>query len=163
MPIKGMARQKYLELKFGGKENAKKTYEDIYKAGLINDIHFQFDKITITPNSFYSHKLLALAYEFKKQTAVVETIFYEYFIEGVDIGNIDEIIRIAQQHSIKKDNIQQYLESEEDNKSLLAEETHARSIGVTGLPCFIINKAFVVFGAQDKQYFSNIFRDISSG
>ena len=74
-----MDRQKYLELKFGGKKNAKKTYEDIYDEGLKNELYFQFDKITITPNSFYSHKLLALAYKFKKQTEVVETLFYELF------------------------------------------------------------------------------------
>ena len=60
MPKEGMDRQRYLELKFGGKENARQTYQSIYDAGLSNDIHFQFEKISTTPNSFASHKLLSL-------------------------------------------------------------------------------------------------------
>ena len=44
-----MDRKEYLEFKFGGKENAKKKYKSIYDAGLKNNIHFQFEKIKITP------------------------------------------------------------------------------------------------------------------
>ena len=157
MPKEGMKRQSYLEIKFDGKENAKKIYDEIYKSGLSNGIHFQFEKILSTPNSFASHKLLALAYRFKKQTEVVESLFYEYFIEGVDIGKINELIRIAKQHNIYDINTLEYLESDEDNKNLLAEEKHARELDIKGVPCFIINKEFVLFGAQDKQVFINFF------
>ena len=34
MPIKGMDRQGYLELKFGGKKNAIETYRAIYDQGI---------------------------------------------------------------------------------------------------------------------------------
>ena len=53
-----------------------------------------------------------------------------------------------------------YLKSDEDNQNLLAEETHARELGVKGVPCFIINKEFVLFGAQDKKIFLDIFEKI---
>ena len=45
MPLEGMERKKYLELKFGGKNNYKSIYENIYNVGLKNNIHFQFEKI----------------------------------------------------------------------------------------------------------------------
>ena len=45
MPLEGMERKKYLELKFGGKNNYKNIYENIYNVGLKNNIHFQFEKI----------------------------------------------------------------------------------------------------------------------
>ena len=38
--------------------------------------------------------------ESNKQTEVVESLFYEYFIEGFDIGKHDELIRIAKLHDI---------------------------------------------------------------
>jgi len=159
--LEGMDRKKYLESKFNGKENASRTYKSIYAAGLKNDIHFQFDKIFTTPNTFASHKLLALAYKFEKQTEVVETLFYDYFIEGVNIGNLDELIRIAKQHNLLSENNFQYLSSNEDNDNLLAEEKHARELGIKGVPCFIINKQFILFGAQDKKNFLDIFNKIS--
>lgn len=161
MPLEGMDRKKYLEFKFNGKENALSTYKSIYEVGLKNDIHFQFDKIFKTPNTFFSHKLLALAYKFEKQTEVVETLFYDYFIEGIDIGNLDELIRIAKQHNISSLDNFEYLRSNADSNNLLAEESHARELGITGVPCFIINKQFILFGAQDEKKFIDIFNKIS--
>ncbi|MDC0037893.1 DsbA family oxidoreductase [Alphaproteobacteria bacterium] len=162
MPIEGMERKKYLELKFGGKNNYKSIYKNIYNVGLKNNIHFQFDKIAKTPNSFASHKLLALAHKSKKQTQIVETLFYNYFIEGVDIGDIKELLRIAKQHNIYQDDTYIYLQSKKDRANLLAEESHAKELGVTGVPCFIINKEFVLFGSQDKKNFLEIFHSINN-
>ena len=162
MPKNGMNRQKYLEYKFGGKKNAKEAYKSIYDAGLNNEIHFQFEKILTTPNSFPSHKLLALAHQFNKQTAVVETLFYAYFIEGIDIGDYDELLQVAKQHEIYDEYTLQYLKSDRDRNNLLAEETQARELGIQGVPCFIINKELVLFGAQDKKIFLDIFRTIAN-
>ena len=156
-----MDRQKYLDLKFNGTDNAKQIYQSIYDDGLSNDIHFQFDKITTTPNSFASHKLLALAHKFNKQTDVVETLFYAYFIEGIDIGDHDRLVQIAKQHQIYDEHTLQYLQSDQDLKNLLSEEKQARELGINGVPCFIINKEFVLFGAQDKKFFLDIFLKIS--
>ena len=94
MPVEGMERQKYLEHKFGGKDNAKRVYNDIYQAGKEIGIFFQFDKIAFTPNSFASHKLLALAYKFNKQNEVMNSLFFSYFIEGKNIGNKEILINI---------------------------------------------------------------------
>jgi len=74
MPLEGMERKKYLELKFGGKNNYKNIYENIYNVGLKNNIHFQFEKIAKTPNSFASHKLLALAYKSKNKLKLLNSI-----------------------------------------------------------------------------------------
>ena len=53
-----------------------------------------------------------------------------------------------------------YINSTEDNVSLLAEEKQARELGIKGVPCFIINKEFVLFGAQDANSFRKIFNSI---
>lgn len=160
MPIEGMDRQKYLEKKFNGKETSKKIYKTIYAEGLKYNIHFQFDKISITPNSFASHKLLALAYKANIQTEIMESLFYDYFIEGIDIGNYEELIRISKLHNIYDNKTLDYLKSEEDKENLLAEEKYARELGIKGVPCFIVNKKFVLFGAQDKNRFLDIFNKI---
>ena len=163
MPINGMNRQKYLENKFDGRDGVKKIYKAIYNQGLSNNIHFQFEKISIMPNSFASHKLLALAHEFNKQTEVVESLFYDYFIEGVDIGKKQELIRIAKLHNFFNKDTENYLESREDKKNLLAEEKQARKLGIKGVPCFILNKEFVLFGAQNKNIFLEAFDKITNG
>ena len=161
MPVEGMERQQYLEVKFGGKQKAKDTYQSIYNEGIENNIHFQFEKIVTTPNSFASHKLLAIAHRLNKQSSVVEALFYSYFIEGIDIGNMAQLIIIAKQHNIYDDTTLQYLKSDEDRDNLLAEELQARDLGIKGVPCFIINRKFVLLGAHDKKKFLDIFKKIN--
>jgi predicted DsbA family dithiol-disulfide isomerase len=161
MPVEGMERQQYLEVKFGGKQKAKDTYQSIYNEGIENSIHFQFEKIVTTPNSFASHKLLAIAHRLNKQSSVVEALFYSYFIEGIDIGNMAQLIIIAKQHNIYDDTTLQYLKSDEDRDNLLAEELQARELGIKGVPCFIINRKFVLLGAHDKNKFLDIFNKIN--
>ena len=161
MPYEGMERQKYLEVKFEGKQKAKDVYQSIYNVGIENNIHFQFEKIKTTPNSFASHKLLAIAHRMNKQSSVVESLFYSYFIEGIDIGNMEQLIIIAKQHNIYDDKTMQYLKSDEDRDNLLSEEIQARELGIKGVPCFIINREFVLFGAQDKKKFLDIFNKMN--
>ena len=115
MPLECMERQKYLDHKFSGKNNAKKVYDDIYQAGIEIGIYFQFDKIDFTPNSFASHKLLALAYKFNKQSEIMNSLFFSYFIEGKNIGNTEILVKIAKQHGIYNIQTLDYLISDEDN------------------------------------------------
>ena len=94
----------------------------IKEAGENIGLYFQFEKIKKTPNSFASHKLLAFGYKKNKQNEIMESIFYSYFIEGRDIGHLDELINIAEQHNIDKIEIKKYLQSATDKESLLSEE-----------------------------------------
>ena len=70
-------------------------------------------------------------------------------------------IVIAKQHNIYDDTTLQYLKSDEDRDNLLAEELQARELGIKGVPCFIINRKFVLLGAHDKNKFLDIFNKIN--
>ncbi len=160
MPEKGMDRDEYLNKKFGGKDKAQEVYKKIQDEGKLSDIHFQFKKIKLTPNSFLSHKLLAFAYKKNKQNDVLESIFFQYFIEGEDIGNVNTLIAIAKQTKLYENGIENYLLSNEDNKNLLNEANQAKAIGISGVPCFIFDKEFVVNGAQPTENFINIIKSL---
>ena len=53
-------------------------------------------KLKELPNTFASHKLLALGHKKGKQNQIIESLFYSYFIEGKDIGQIEELIALLQ-------------------------------------------------------------------
>ena len=162
MPIEGMSRKNYLNNKFGGKVQADQIYNEINQAGENIGIHFQFNKIKKTPNTFASHKLLLLGHKYGKQNQIIESLFYSYFIEGKDIGNLEELLIIAEQNNICSNETLQYLQSNIDKKKLLQEEMQARKIGIKGVPCFIINKEYVLFGAQEKEQLLNIFYNLTN-
>ena len=157
-----MDRDEYLNKKFGGKDKAQEVYKKIQDEGKLSDIHFQFKKIKLTPNSFLSHKLLAFAYKKNKQNDVLESIFFQYFIEGEDIGNVNTLIAIAKQTKLYENGIENYLLSNEDNKNLLNEANQAKAIGISGVPCFIFDKEFVVNGAQPVESFIKIINSLQN-
>ena len=74
---------------------------------------------------------------------------------------MEQLIIIAKQHNIYDDKTMQYLKSDEDRDNLLSEEIQARELGIKGVPCFIINREFVLFGAQDKKKFLDIFNKMN--
>jgi len=162
MPYAGMQRELYLASKFGSKENVNSVYKQIEDEGKLNKIYFQFNKIKKTPNSFFSHKLLAFAHSKKKQTKVLELLFYKYFIEGEDISNLETLINISKDANIYDKNIEDYILSTQDNASLLNEEKQAKKIGINSVPSFIFNKKFVVSGAQPTENFINIINSLNS-
>ena len=162
MPSEGMDREQYLNTKFGNEDNARLVYQRIADEGKKNKIYFQFNKIKITPNSFISHKLLAYAHNKKKQTEVLELLFYKYFIEGEDIGSLDVLIKVSKDADIYDENIEKYINSKEDNQGLLNEEKQAKNIGINSVPCFIFNKELVVSGAQSTKNFIQIINSLIS-
>ena len=161
MPFKGMDRQNYLNKKFNGSEQASKIYEVINRVGYNIGIHFQFNKIKRTPNSFASHKLLALGHKKNKQNQILESLFYSYFIEGKDIGQIEELVIIAKHHNLNEQEANHYLSSIQDKAELLEEAVNAKKMGVKGVPCFIINNKYVLFGAQEKEKFIDLFNSLA--
>lgn len=162
MPKDGMDRQQYLTFKFGNEDNARSVYQRIEDEGKKNKIYFQFNKITKTPNSFFSHKLLAYAHNKKKQTEVLELLFYKYFIEGEDIGSLNVLIQVSKDADIYDEHIEKYIISKKDNDSLLNEEKQAKNIGINSVPCFIFNKEIVVSGAQPTKNFIQIIDSLNN-
>jgi predicted DsbA family dithiol-disulfide isomerase len=98
----------------------------------------------------------------KKQTKVLELLFYKYFIEGEDIGSLNALIRLSKDEDIYDEHIEKYLISKEDNDSLLNEEKQAKNIGINSVPCFIFNKEIVVNGAQPMKKFIQIINSLNN-
>ena len=162
IPPDGMDRQEYLVSKFGSVDAAKTIYDNIYEEGLKEGIDFNFDLIEITPNSFNSHRLLALAYEKGLQEKVLDDLFESYFLKAEDIGDPNILLKIAVNNSIDENELKNYLSNQENIEPLANEELQARKMGINSVPTFIVNKQIVINGAQTSENFELIFQKISN-
>ena len=157
MPDGGMDRESYLASKFGSAARAASIYDDIEQAGADEGISFAFDSIQRTPNTINAHRLILLAGKHDVQDAVVERLFQRYFLEGGDIGDIEQLVAIAAEAGIDEAVAKDYLNSDEGVEEVTNEDRQMRHIGVTGVPCFIIDKRYAVSGAQAPEVFQRIF------
>ena len=80
MPIEGISRDKYLEIKFGGKDYAAPMYENMRLKGNASCINLNLDKIKKTPNTVLSNLLIILSEQFNLQNEIKEKVYQSYFI-----------------------------------------------------------------------------------
>ena len=162
MPPEGMDRQEYLISKFGSSDAAKTVYENIYEEGVKEGINFNFDLIEVTPNSFNSHRLLALAYKVDIQEKVLDDLFESYFLHGKNIGDPNILLQIAIKHNINAEEFKSYLSDQENIEPLANEAIQAKKMGINSVPTFIVNKQIVINGAQTSENFELIFEKLKS-
>ena len=151
IPADGIDRTAYLIRKFGSEARVRRIYGAIAQAGESVDIDFAFDRIDRTPNSVDSHRLIRYALLNGANPRIVETLFFEYFIEGLDIGRQDVLQEIGARDGLDGDAIGAYLKSEEDIDFVYDENTRAHRMGVNGVPAFVFNKKMIISGAQEPQ------------
>ena len=157
MPREGIDRRTYVAEKFGGTERAHSVHASLVQAGEEEGISFNFNKIEKTPNTVYSHRLVRYAAKYGLQTPVISAIFDAYFLEGRDIGEPDTLARIADAAGMDHDDTLEFLESDRDTETILAEDELARRLGVNGVPCFIVNRKYAVSGAQSPEVLVQVF------
>jgi len=159
MPAAGMDRQTYLNAKFGGSERAGQIYDRIRMVGQSVGIDFAFDKIRQTPNTVMAHRLIRFAQrpEINKADLVTDMLFDAYFLNGETIGSVDDLLAVGEKAGIDREALTAYFETDEDTEEILAEDAHARRLGIGGVPCFIVDGKYALSGAQEPESFLPLF------
>ena len=157
MPADGIDRQRYLELKFGGGDQAGQVYHRIAAAGAEEGIDFAFDRIRRTPNTVNAHRLVRWARQQDRQDEVVESLFQAYFLEGLDIGHRDNLAEIAARAGLDRADAGAFLDGVEGVREVLDETRLAYNSGITGVPCFIVDRKYAISGAQEPEAFFPLF------
>lgn len=157
MPVQGMPRQVYLQTKFGGPERAEQIYDNIRANGEKEGIAFRFDLIEHTPNTVKAHRLLRHATNLGKGDAMAERLFTGYFLDGVNIGEIDALVDLAVEVEMDGDESRAWLEGNEEMAEIMAETRFAYENGINGVPCFVFNRRYALAGAQEPEAFYPLF------
>ena len=151
IPSEGMPRQEYLAKKFGSEEEARQIYSQIEEAGEVEGFSFAFDLIEKSPNTLNAHRLIRWSQTTGHQGALVEKLFQLYFMEGADIGDKKTLADAAEEIGMDRDVIERLLDGDSDMIEVKNEIAHAQKIGVTGVPCFIIDQKYAIMGAQQPE------------
>ncbi len=144
-PKEGMDRQEYRARKFGSAARSKELEDRVAASGAEDGIHFRFDNIKKTPNTFDAHRLIWLAGEQGDQNTIVENLFQAYFLDGEDIGAPEVLREIARKSGMEFPN------GNQATQEVKAEEEFARRQGVSGVPSFFINGTLITSGAHKPE------------
>ncbi|MXQ07231.1 DsbA family oxidoreductase [Alphaproteobacteria bacterium GH1-50] len=160
MPEGGMDRRAYLEAKFGGKDAAVQVYARIAEAAEAAGLNIDFGKIQTTPNTLDAHRLIHWAGLEGRQTAAVSRLFKAYFEEGLDIGDREVLLDIAEGIELDREMIARLFDSGADLDDIRERDAHARARGVTGVPTFVVANQHVVPGAQPPELWAQVIGEL---
>ncbi len=162
MPSEGISREVYITAKFANVRAAERLYATVSAAGRGEGIDFAFERIRRTPNTLRAHRLIRLAANEGGADQVVEALFRAYFLEGLDIGDVDTLAVIAARAGLDEREVQGYLAGEAGATEVRAEEHRARRLGIHAVPCFVLDRGYAISGAQEPEMFLPLF-DIAAG
>lgn len=162
-PPEGVDQKAELEKKLGGKEKVEQAHEMLTQLGKEVGIAFDFDAITVGPNTLDAHRLSLWAHaegrEF--QDKVVNELFRANFEQGLNIGDHTVLADIGEKAGMNREVVTKLLASDADKDTIVAEIDAAQQMGVSGVPFFILDQKYAVSGAQSKEVLINALRDIA--
>lgn len=157
LPPQGVDRREFLERKFGGSAQYERIIEALVFTGKSEGINFALDKIKRTPNSANSHRLVRLARTMNRQNEAVDALFSAYFERGIDIGNIEALVRLGEEIGLERGMTYAHLSTETDLNAVYTENARMHRLGITGVPCYIFNEGRAIAGAQEPEILVRMF------
>ncbi len=151
MPLNGMDRDEYIEKKFGSAANAKPMYDHMVEEAKKENLNFNLELIKKTPSTVPSHILITYMKKYNLQEKVLFDIFHNYFIDGIDIGDTTNLIKIAANHGIKSEELNNQFKLKENITKIYQMDVSGREMGITGVPFFVFNNKVMLSGAQPTE------------
>lgn len=159
MPPEGMDRTAYLDAKFGpGKR--KEIELRLSEAALESGVTFNWTGVTKSVNTRMAHMLVAAASTVQRGSEMKAALLRAYWQEGRDVGDLETLVAIAVEQGFDEQAARDELSNDELRETVIGLEDHARKVGVTGVPFFIVDGKLAVSGAQTPDVWAQVFRQV---
>ena len=164
IPPEGRDRKAYMLAKFGSEEKLRQIHDRIVPLGRADGIDFRFEDIKVAVNTLDAHRLIRWAASAGDgaQNSVVKALFAANFEKGENISDHETLTRIAGDNGMDAAVVRTLLASDSDKEAVRQEIAQAQQMGVTGVPCFLIEGKYAVMGAQDADVLADAIRQVAA-
>jgi predicted DsbA family dithiol-disulfide isomerase len=162
-PPEGKDRKEYMRAKFGDGDRLRQVHANLEEIGRNEGIAFDFDAITVSPNTLDAHRLIRWAATAGEdvQGRAARRLFQLYFEEGKNIGDHEVLIGAARECGMDEAVVRTLLATDADRDAVRQEIDTANRMGISGVPCFLIEGRYAVMGAQGSDALAEAIRKIS--
>lgn len=165
LPKQGKERKRYLVEKLGSQSRVDEAHDQLIALGKEAGIEFDFDAIQVAPNTLDAHRVIHWAGDISAevQDRVVGELFSLYFEQGEDIGTHEALLEAAEDAGMEYTIIETLLTDDTDKQVVQQQIATAGQMGVTGVPCFILDQKYAVMGAQSAEALADAIAQIADG
>jgi predicted DsbA family dithiol-disulfide isomerase len=164
IPPQGKDRRRYMLDKFGSEERIQQIHERIEGLGKAEGIDFAFDKIKVAPNTLDAHRVIRWAGGAGNgiQNDLVRRLFALNFEQGQNIGDAAVLIDAARDAGMDESLVMTLLPTDADKVEVEEEIATAARMGITGVPCFLLEEKYAVMGAQEAGTLADAIRQVAA-
>ncbi|HET6624839.1 MAG TPA: DsbA family oxidoreductase [Nocardioidaceae bacterium] len=132
------------------RDDAQKMLDSMTLAAAAEGLDFRFD-LAVRANTFEAHQVIHLAAARGVQDQVKERLLRAYFTEGEPVGDRPTLVRLAAETGLEAAEVEKALEEQEYAEAVRADESEAGSLGISGVPFFVVDRKYGVSGAQPAE------------
>jgi predicted DsbA family dithiol-disulfide isomerase len=114
----------------------------------------------VVPNTMRALRVTELARERGLHATVHDRLMDAYWAEALDIGDPDVLRELAVGAGLDGAEVDEVLAGDEYRDRVLGLTAQAVSIGVTGVPGFLLDRRLLVLGAQPEAVFERAFEQL---
>ena len=164
IPQQGRDRKEYMLSKFGSEEKLREIHSRIEQLGAAEGIDFDFEAIKVSPNTLDAHRVIrwAATYGGDVQNRLARRLFQLYFEEGKNVGDHAVLIEAAGQAGMDAPVVTALLATDNDREAVANEAATASRMGITGVPCFLLEGKCAVMGAQESATLADAIRQVAA-
>jgi predicted DsbA family dithiol-disulfide isomerase len=131
---------------------------------IAKELGLNFDKLQerYTRNTFDGHRLIKWAAEHGKQTEMKMACFEAYFGRAENISDTNVLIGCAESAGLSGDRAKDVLQSDQYAEEVRQDEVKYHQAGVSAVPAYIIDKKYLISGAQEPETLIQALREIAN-
>mmetsp|Transcript_15086 Transcript_15086/g.20214 ORF Transcript_15086/g.20214 Transcript_15086/m.20214 type:complete len:225 (-) Transcript_15086:375-1049(-) len=155
-----------LERKWGGKQQfqeQKRRHALKERGQEVGIEHFNLDRRA--SNTLASHRLVQWAaknYGLNKSEALYDLLNVKHFVDGNRLNDRQLLLGCAEDVGLDVSAAKKYLEGDEGREEVLRTYQEVQRLGITGIPCYIIDGGAQVMGAVRPVELLRVFRGIEA-
>lgn len=153
IPSQGVGFRSFMKTRKGiGAQQLEQLFGYATQSAAKAGVKLDFDKVLLAVNTTLSHRLITLTPKDYKNV-MVEAIYKAYFEDGLNIGDVDTLVRLGKNFGFDESKLKQQLSGDAALAEVMTEAKAARERGINSVPFFVINNKVSISGSQSVDTF----------
>jgi predicted DsbA family dithiol-disulfide isomerase len=138
-------------------EQAQAMNDRMTEVAAGEELEFHFERAR-GGNTFDAHRLVHLAAEHGKQDAMEERLMRAYLTEGELMSDHAALARLAGEIGLPAEEVDALLSSDRFAEAVRDDERTGATLGIRGVPFFVVDRQFGASGAQPPEALGELLR-----
>lgn len=145
-----ISTKQHLAEKYGvSEERAQEMTDNVTQVAATVGLNYNLDG-ALTVNTINAHRFIHFAATQGKQDEAKERLLKAHFVENKNVDDFPTLIELGKEIGLDEKSVAEILESGAYNKEVKADILEAQSLGIKGVPFFVLDRKYGISGAQES-------------